>query len=218
MEECNLQFPYRARYYRSQPIGPGIRKVWFVLHGYGQLASYFVRKFSALENKGICIIAPEGLSRFYLQDVNTRKQSGKDRVGATWMTKENRQADIDNYVAYLTKIYELEIPPNKDIAITVLGFSQGAATASRWVMDGRIAFDRLILWSGVFPPDLRFSPDSNSLRGKETVFVYGDSDPFVTSDHLAEMEALSAKLQINPSRITFHGGHDIDTETLMSLI
>jgi predicted esterase len=217
MEECNLQFTYRARYYRSGIIGADTRQIWFVLHGYGQLAGYFIRKFSALENKGVCVIAPEGLSRFYLQDVTARRQSGNDRVGATWMTKENRQTDIDNYLEYLTKMYDQEIPRNTAIPVTVLGFSQGAATASRWVMENRIAFDRLILWSGVFPPDLKFSADQNGLRGKETIFVYGDSDPFITAEHFTEMEALSAKLGINPARITFRGGHDIDQETLLTL-
>ena len=36
-------------------------------------------------------MAPEGLSRFYLEGF-----SGK--VGATWMTREDRLNDIDNYL------------------------------------------------------------------------------------------------------------------------
>ena len=40
-------------------------KVLYVLHGYGQLANFFIRKFEILREK-YHIIAPEGMHRFYL--------------------------------------------------------------------------------------------------------------------------------------------------------
>jgi hypothetical protein len=52
--------------------------VWFVCHGYGQLAAYFIRHFAFLTENApaTVVIAPEGLSRFHLS-------GNGGRVGAT---------------------------------------------------------------------------------------------------------------------------------------
>ena len=41
--------------------------LWVVFHGYGQLASEFLTTFARQVPNGTRIIAPEGLSRFYLE-------------------------------------------------------------------------------------------------------------------------------------------------------
>lgn len=217
MEQHELTFTCKARYYKTGDRKAHTRQLWFVLHGYGQLAQYFVRKFNILSQHGICVIAPEGLSRFYLEDVSSRMQSGNNRVGATWMTRENRVMDIENYIRYLDTLYQTETKDHPSIPVTVLGFSQGAATASRWVTEGSVPFNRLILWAGVFPPDIKFE-SGRSLKDKETVVVYGNQDPFLNDNRYTEMETISSKLGIHPTRMTFEGGHDIDSDTLLKFI
>ena len=123
MKELSLQFNYRARYFKLGDISKA-KQIWFVIHGYGQLAQYFIKKFESLIRKDICIIAPEGLSRFYLEDIPTRVAGGSNRVGATWMTKENREMDIENYINYLQSIYDLELNKINKAHVTLLGFSQ----------------------------------------------------------------------------------------------
>lgn len=214
MEQQELSFNCRARYHKIGNITPATRQIWIVLHGYGQLAQYFIQKFKILEEHHICIIAPEGLSRFYLEDVTSRMQSGNNRVGATWMTKENRIMDIENYVEYLNILYHREVGSTNTIPVTILGFSQGCATASRWVTDGKIKFQRLILWAGVFPPDMNFEK-SHTLKGKETFLVYGKSDPFINDSRFAEMKSISSTLGIEPALVEFEGKHDIDSKTLL---
>lgn len=152
----DISFTSKARYFISGEVTRHTKHIWFVLHGYGQLAAYFIRKFEGIQSSETIVIAPEGLSRFYLQDVTTRTQTGDNKVGATWMTKENRLTDIENYLNYLTQVYTSEVPQNYTGKITLLGFSQGAATVSRWAADNRIKYNRLILWAGVFPPDMNF--------------------------------------------------------------
>src|SRR5687767_5276492 len=144
MQELNVSFNFQARYFKVGEINEHTKAVWFVLHGYGQLAQYFLTKFNALTTQGVCVIAPEGLSRFYLEDVNTRNQTGNNRVGATWMTRENRLMDIENYITFLDTVYQAEVG-NRLIPVTILGFSQGAATASRWAVQNNIKYERLIL-------------------------------------------------------------------------
>ncbi|MCK6616630.1 MAG: alpha/beta hydrolase [Cyclobacteriaceae bacterium] len=217
MKEQAVQFQFKARYYIAGTLNQQTKNVWIVLHGYGQLAQYFLKKFNALVDSETCVIAPEGLSRFYVEDLPTRTRTGNNRVGATWMTRENRLMDIDNYCEYLTTIYKTALEKYPEVCINLLGFSQGAATASRWALDSRINLHRLILWSGILPPDMDFEAGKRILSGKEFLVVYGNNDPFITPDRLNEMKQLTLKLGIAPELITFAGGHDIDESTLLQL-
>jgi predicted esterase len=209
MEQQELQFDFKARYYRLGKLDSETQQLWFVLHGYGQLAQFFIQKFKALEEAGICVVAPEGLSRFYLNE-------NGGRVGATWMTKENRLVDIENYISYLNQVYKKEtgsatsLPP-----VTLLGFSQGAATAARWLMNKQIKPDRLILWAGLFPPDMDFEKGSEVLRGIEVIEVYGKQDQFITENSLQQMKELNNKLNLQPTVIEFEGKHELNNEVLL---
>jgi predicted esterase len=217
MNEEYVEFNYQTRYFRSNLNASGARAIWFVLHGYGQLASFFSAKFSALEDQGICVIAPEGLSHFYLEELQTRNKTGDTRVGASWMTRENRLMDISNYLTYLDKIYDREVT-DPHVPVSILGFSQGAATATRWALEGHASFNRLILWAGLLPPDMDFEAGKRILKTKEVVMVYGDQDPFVTPDRLKEMEGLCQRADITPRIVRFHGAHEIDRSVLEGLI
>ncbi|WP_261990367.1 hypothetical protein [Hymenobacter sp. BT188] len=66
-QEHRLTVARTARYYQLGELTERTRHIWFVCHGYGQLAAYFIRHFAVLtEANDTVIIAPEGLSRFYL--------------------------------------------------------------------------------------------------------------------------------------------------------
>ena len=219
MNEQRIQLDFKARYYKLGEINEATLQVWFVLHGYGQLAQYFLRKFNSLEAKNICVIAPEGLSRFYLEDINTRSQGGSSRVGATWMTKEDRLTDIENYVTYLNSIYRKELAGLTSIPpVTLLGFSQGVATVARWALYGSVQFQRMILWAGILPPDMDFELGKDKVRGKEVIQVYGKQDPFINADRLEEMKKLCDQLEITPQLIEYDGKHEIDESVLGQLI
>lgn len=216
MEQHKISFQYDGRYFKSGNIDTETKEVWFVLHGYGQLAKYFLRKFSVLPDHKICVIAPEGLSRFYLANFEAGTGRANDRVGATWMTKENRLMDIENYLKFLNAVYEKEVKDAK-IPVTILGFSQGSATATRWALNSLLNFKRLILWSGIFPPDMNFESGKDILRNKEVVWVYGDKDPLLSTETVTEMNSLASRLSTNVEEMVFSGGHDIDEETLLKL-
>lgn len=217
MQELATEFNYQGRYFRLGEINTSTRAVWFVLHGYGQLAQYFLRKFNSLSDHGICVIAPEGLSHYYLEDAASRSKTGSTRVGASWMTRENRVKDIENYLAYLNSVFSREIGDRKDLDVTVLGFSQGAATASRWALADAIYFQRLILWAGIFPPDMDFEKGKLLLPGKDVTVVYGKNDPFLSESRVGEMKTLSEKLGITPAELVFDGAHEIHEPTLLQL-
>jgi predicted esterase len=217
MQQHEIEFNLKARYYKLGDVNANTKQIWFVLHGYGQLAQYFIRKFAALEQHNICVIAPEGLSRFYLENFEAGKGRKSNRVGATWMTRENREMDIANYIAYLNMIHQKEIG-SSNIPVTIVGFSQGSATASRWALQESLTYNRLILWAGVFPPDMDFDTGKQILQKKEVLMVYGKQDPFLTDERFTEMKVIIEKLGTDIEIITFEGDHDIDQETLIKLV
>ena len=208
MKTGYISFPFRARYQQLGEISPQTEEIVYVIHGYGQLSQYFIRKFSAIQSDSRIIIAPEGLSRFYL--------AGFDgRIGATWMTREDRENDILNYVSYLNAMHEQVMEEcSKSIRITVIGFSQGAATATRWLMAGEVPASRLILWAGILPYDLDISNAHERLGAMEKHIVYGTDDPYLNDAKMKEMTDLAGRTGLSFEYHTFDGKHDIDPEKL----
>lgn len=211
IEELKTQIDFTARYYKLGRLLPETENLWFVQHGYGQLAQYFIKHFEVLQHASTCIIAPEALSKFYLSGFS-------GRVGATWMTKENRLTEIDNYIAYLHSIYQKELLStlslNPQLKTTLLGFSQGNATTIRWAMAKEVHFDRLILWAGTFPHDMDLNIAKQKLEGKEVFFVYGEQDPYINEASLEAHETIMKQLGISYQKISFKGEHRIDGPTL----
>ncbi|MEQ1588445.1 MAG: phospholipase, partial [Cyclobacteriaceae bacterium] len=89
--------------------------------------------------------------------------------------------------------------------------------ASRWALNDKISFHRLILWAGIFPPDMDFKKGHEILGAKDVVEVYGSKDPFLTDERLNEMTQLNKRLGINPRLVPFDGGHEINSEILLQL-
>lgn len=194
-------------------------ELWFVLHGYKQLARRFLRRFEVLDDRRRLIVAPEGLSRFYIGQESGR-HGDFSTVGATWMTREDRESEIRDYVAYLDHLHD-EIVKRVGAApppVTVLGFSQGVATAARWVTHGAVEPVRLVFWGDFTPPDLDIERAALALADVDVVMVRGDEDdalaPTLASEEAARLTggAISYRTQ------TYRGGHDIDPEALKALV
>ncbi|MCA6077998.1 alpha/beta hydrolase [Fulvivirga sedimenti] len=211
MKTSYITFPHTARFQQLGEITTDTNEIVYVIHGYGQLAKYFIRKFESIASPQRMIIAPEGLSRFYLDGFD-------GRIGATWMTREDRETDIANYVAYLDAIHtSIKVRLDHDIKITVLGFSQGAATATRWLMNGNIKASSLILWAGILPYDLNLDNAGQKLGDLEKWCVYGLQDPYLKDEKMNEMTDLVSRTGLEFQYITFQGEHEIETDTLKGL-
>ena len=134
--EAHVRVPRTARYWTLDADAPP-RELWYVLHGYKQLARRFMRRFTPVHGGARRIVAPEGLSRFYIEQEPGR-HGPTSVVGATWMTREDRLNEIRDYVDYLDRLHR-EVAADAEAApVTVLGFSQGVATAARWVVQGAV--------------------------------------------------------------------------------
>ena len=209
MEEHYLRVQRTARYHLLGDPATAA-ELWVVVHGYGQLARFFLNKFSAVKH-GRCIVAPEGLSRFYLD-------SAHDRVGATWMTREDRQHEIEDHVGYLDDLVDhtLKRMPH-GVPVHALGFSQGVATITRWAVKGRTPLARMVLWSGSLPTDIDLNllahPPDRSLD-----LVLGDKDPYARMEDLQAMAQRLTSAAVKHRTHVFNGAHELEALTLKRLL
>lgn len=210
MQRNTISVQKKAFYYTLGELNSETKHIWFVLHGYAQLAKYFIKKFQLLQNEETFIVAPEALSKFYVE-----RMSG--RIGATWMTKEERQSDIDDYINYLNQLFnELKENFSSEIKIHILGFSQGAATASRWVDAGQVIPTNLILWSGAFAHDLKLDFHTR-LENVKAWTVSGNQDKIMTPNKMATQIKNLAEKGFQIHELYFEGGHEVHQETLALL-
>ncbi|PRY21564.1 putative esterase [Spirosoma oryzae] len=214
MTEHHLTVARTARYYTLGTFTDQTRHVWFCLHGFGQLAAYFSRKFTGLLDEQTVVVVPEGLSRLYLDNTYTR-------IGASWLTREDRDAEIGDFVAYLNTLYDqlLAGQPSVPLHITVFGFSQGAATACRWIDNGHIRVDRLILWAGYFPNGLADLIAPTRLTAVETHYVYGLQDELI--QRLPDADTYIDRLNADVPNLlvtTYEGGHRVEPAVLQTII
>jgi len=206
------EFSFKATYYQSAELTKDVKDLYYVLHGYGQLPQYFIRKFKEVENKSRVFVAPGGLSRFYLEGF-------KGRVGSTWMTSEERLLDIENYITYLNEVHgQLSKELDANCRIHFLGFSQGAATVCRWIQSFDDSFERLIMWAGTFPHDMKTDLLRSKIVDKQIYMLRGDEDPFINDSRESEQREAIEKLGIDVKHIRFKGKHDIYTEPLKKLV
>jgi predicted esterase len=216
VHEHHLPVSRTARYYTLGALGPGTRQVWFACHGYGQLASRFLEKLRVLDDGTRYLVAPEGLSRFYLSESPTER-----RVGASWMTREDRLAEIADYVQYLDAVCQgvFGSLDRSQVTVHALGFSQGAATVSRWTALGRAKVDRLTLWGGEFPPDLDLTVQTvvERLRIARLSLVYGRADQFITPKVTREIADRLRAHNVPNQEIPFDGGHELNDGVLKQL-
>jgi predicted esterase len=191
-------------------------EAWIVLHGYGQLAARFVKQFATLAGPQRSIVAPEALNKFYLDAPRPGGPSAAERrVGTTWMTREDRDAEIADYVAYLDRVCRGIVPEAK--RITLLGFSQGVATACRWLALGSAPLHRVILWAGPLPPDLDFRRLAVRAAGIPLEIVLGSSDDFGATRNLDDELARLREVEVQYRLVRFDGGHSIDQGVLARL-
>ena len=217
MDEHHLLVHRTARYATLGPRGPAAREVWFLCHGYGQRAVSFLEEFSGLDDGARLLVAPEALSRVYLESGSTGRHS--EQVGASWMTREDRDNEIDDYVRYLEALRGHILAPigRPDIPVRVLGFSQGVATAARWLTRTLWRPGELILWGGLVPGELINGDQERSLPVIPVVLVAGERDEAVDQ---VRLKAQALQLRERGQRcqeVTFPGGHRLDSATLQRL-
>lgn len=208
LEEHSIKVERTARVVTKGTINEETQYVWFVCHGYGQLANYFIQKFNLPDEH--YIVAPEALSRFYLGE-------NYQKVGASWMTKVDRENEILDYLEYLDKVYFQFVSPhqNEKIKIIVLGFSQGCATISRWAANTSQQIDWLILGGGIPAQELL---DKDLLKKYNAIFSIGEKDEFFKDQNIENISEKIMPLFNQLITIKHTEGHIMDESVIKTLL
>jgi predicted esterase len=232
MQIRHISVSRTARYVTLGPETDPVSEVWFALHGYGHLSTSFADQLLPLNDGTRRLVIPEGLSRFYLD----RATGG---VGASWMTKEDRLSEIGDYVGFLDAVYDAVGGYGGDEgegaekaedageageagrlgpAVHILGFSQGGATACRWVAEGKVRPRRLIVWASEIPPDIDWDRSAERFRAlDELLLVAGSTDPSAGEAALATQQESLRSHGVDARVVHFEGGHVLHQQTLRRL-
>jgi len=211
--EKNIITPKTGRYYVIGEPGYNTKTIWFAMHGYGNLASDFADKFKDIVNENTIVIVPEALNKFYVKGFY-------GKVGASWMTKNGRESEIKDYLGFLNNVYYQEVSKifKPDLKINLFGFSQGTATASRWALQNRVKFDKLILWGGSLPGDVDYKKARITFTSTELTIVMGKSDEFITEEIISGELNILDENKISYLIKKYDGKHDIQNDILKELM
>ena len=189
-----------------------INNVWIVLHGYGMLSEYFVKKFECIIDETTLVIAPEATNRFYLANNYTR-------VGASWMTKLDREQEISDNILFLDKLFSIikkEIGHN-NFKLNTLGFSQGGPTLVRWLMSNKLNTNSLILWGSDIPKDSLVIENKSRWNSMNLKIVVGKNDEYINEEKKQEFVGVVKSYGLKYELIEYEGSHKIIEEELKKI-
>ena len=212
--EVEAHFFTTQKTVRYSTYGSDIRRAkyfWFVLHGSKMLSEQMIYKFSDFDPEEHFVVAPEALHRFY------EKNFGGPVV-ASWMTKRDRDLDIQDNGEYLSKLYTQftnRLP--EDAQKIILGFSQGGIIAYRWLHRHSIDVDAFIPYACGAPEDIDLTEAKTSLSTLPTYQTYGTSDQFLTPKRIEMVKNILAKNKLSTKMYPYEGDHRIDRNHLKKL-
>ena len=189
-----------------------INNVWIVLHGYGMLSEYFVKKFECIINETTLVIAPEATNRFYLANNYTR-------VGASWMTKLDREQEISDNILFLDKLFSIikkEIG-HDNFKLNTLGFSQGGPALVRWLMSNKLNTNSLILWGSDIPKDSLVTENKSRWNSINLKIVIGKNDEYINEEKKQEFVGVVKSYGLKYELIEYEGSHKIVEEELKKI-
>ncbi|MDT7830136.1 esterase [Pricia sp. S334] len=210
--ENTVTYSSTNSYSTLNTLSENTEHVWVVMHGLGYLSRYFINYFGELPSDKNYIIAPQAPSKYYLSSAYTH-------VGASWLTKEKTQQEMENALSYLDAVMAAEKIPNT-CNLIVLGFSQGVSIATRWVARRQINCAQLVLYAGGVPNELEASDFEFLLKnGTKVTAIVGDNDKYVNEERRkAESEKIERLFGGKAEQIIFEGGHEVKRELIHGLL
>ncbi|UWX56128.1 esterase [Maribacter litopenaei] len=206
----HVQYQHTNTYETLNSLDPKTKNVWLIFHGIGFLSKYFLKYFEDLDKNQNYIIAPQAPSKYYL--------NGKYRhVGASWLTRVDREQETSNVLNYIEKVLDNENIPDR-CNLIVLGFSQGVSIATRLIAKTGLKPKKLILYAGGIPEELTPSDFEHLLKYRTDIYsVVGSKDEYINAKRLEEeTKKLITLFKGKAKQITFEGGHELKKEIINS--
>ncbi len=204
-----VEFKNTKPYYALGNYSAETEEVWFIFHGYGQLGEYFAKNFEDLANNKTYIIIPQAPSKFY-------NGFNFDRVGASWLTKNELEEEIQNNFNYLESVLQRENINLNKVKINGFAFSQGVSMLVRWFAHKNFKINKMVLWAGLFPKNL--VNYDNIKPPKKLCLVMGEKDPLKEQfNFVEEFNYVKEKIKTDITYIEYEGGHKVDKKIIDQL-
>ena len=199
-----ISIPKTHKYSQLGEFSKKTNAVWIVLHGYGMLSEFFIKKFECILNDSTVVIAPEGSNRFYLEN-------NYYRVGASWMTKLDKEKDIEDNISFIQTLYLNIVDEigHSNFKLNTLGFSQGGATLVRWIMSNNITIDSLILWGSDIPKDCLTEEKKSRWSSIDVKLVIGNQDEYINEENKQKVIDLINSYGLKYELVEYEGSHKI---------
>ncbi len=213
MIENQVSYLHTNTYCKLNTITEQTTNVWFALHGMGYLSKYFIKYFEHLDSKRNHIIIPQAPSKYY-QDKKFKY------VGASWLTKENRDSEIENVCNYLDQVWKKESTNwnHQKVRLILMGYSQGVSMVTRWMARRKISCHHLILHSGAIPEELSKEDFDFLSPLVKVTYLYGSKDEYITDALKTKQELLGSNLFDDRLDIKmFEGKHEVNTQFLKEI-
>tara|TARA_Y100001949_G_scaffold7910_1_gene5780 strand:+ start:168 stop:809 length:642 start_codon:yes stop_codon:yes gene_type:complete len=207
-----ISIPKTHKYSQLGEFSEKTNTVWIVLHGYGMLSEFFIKKFECILNEKTVVIAPEGSNRFYLNN-------NYSRVGASWMTKVDKEKDIEDNISFIETLYTKIVDDigHNNFKLKTLGFSQGGATLVRWIMSNSIKVDSLILWGSDIPQDSLTNQNKSRWSSINIKIVIGKKDEYISDENKKKVIDAVNAYGLSYKLIEYDGPHKIIESELIKL-
>ena len=210
MKKHLIEIQKKARYYTAGANAANCSRVLLAAHGYGMSAERFAQKLETVLDGKTCLIVPEGLYRYYIDNAHKK-------VGAHWMTKEERLDDIADNVRYLERVLA-DCGIGKQTPVTALGFSQGTHTLLRFSVRTEHNIRHFISWGSHIPADVLEEEFLPFFQRARLTLAWGNEDEFISPDkmqmHAEELNDKGVPFEL----VKYNGRHKIETDVLRDLL
>jgi len=188
-----------GRYYLRKAGGKPSSALLVAFHGYGQHAKRMLAELERIEGmESWNVLSIQALHPFY--DPDSR------RVGASWMTRQDREVAIADNLAYVRDVVgKVKSQIGEGGPLVYLGFSQGAAMAHRSAVLAGIPCQGVIAVVGDVPPELG---EHDLSQVPPVLIACGSRDAWYDEFKLrADVKLLRDKgVEVDPFR--FDGSHE----------
>ena len=185
-----------GRYLVRVPNGPPPWPLLVGFHGYAETAGDHLNEIMRIPGtEGWLVVAIQALHPFYTR---------KERVVASWMTRDDREHAIADNVDYVARVLDRVRQEHQTKATLVFaGFSQGGAMAYRAAAQYRA--DGLIILAADVPPDV---VTQQRVTLPPVLIGRGTRDEWYTeAKELADIAALK-NAGVRVESCVFDGGHE----------
>ncbi|PYR68549.1 MAG: phospholipase [Acidobacteria bacterium] len=186
-----------GRYLVRPPRTPGPWPLLVGFHGYAEAASDHMEALQTIPGADQwLLVSVQALHPFYTR---------KDRVVASWMTRDDRELAIGDNVDYVGRVLarvRADYPASPTLVFS--GFSQGGAMAYRAAVN--YPANGLIVLAADVPPDIVERRGAVPLPAM--LLGRGTRDDWYTEEKLAGDRAALARLDARVEVCVFDGGHE----------